>query len=279
MKINIVYIYLKFLSILLVNCGTLDDYEAGEQELILKLFKNYNKNVRPNSAVTGYMKLFLRQITSLDEKSQIMTTSTYFAMSWFDNRLAWDENTTNTSANYVAIYVPVSTIWIPDMYVLNTASSSGGYLTVSQYSQATIRSDGYVYMILTCIGMQTRCKLDVRKFPFDSQKCSIVLTSWGQTSDRLNFDTSEENIDRSSYVPNPVWYLDSINLNITNTTNRYPGEVYPNEEFQFIMTIKRWPLYYMITGIFPCFVLNAVSLLSYALPFTLQISLCLYKFN
>lgn len=253
-----------------INCESLNEYQTAEQKLMTDLLASYNKNIRPSPKLTGDLLLYIRQITSLDEKNQIMTSSCYFSEKWIDPRLKWNPADYN---NVKMFYVPVKNIWIPDLMVVNTADSNG-FLTVNDYNLASVFSNGTVYVLLTAISLRTRCKMDVRKFPFDTQNCPVTISSWGQTKDRIDFDTSTKNIDNNSYVINSVWDLTNITLNISSNYDRYPNEPFPVEELTFIFTLKRWPLYYMITGIFPCFVLNLVTLLSYTLPYVLQINLC-----
>lgn len=199
-----------------------------------------------------------------------MTSSCYFSIKWFDIRLRWNHS---EYSNIKKLYVPVKNLWMPDIIIVNTADANG-FLTVGDYNLATVYSNGTVNVLLSAISLRTRCKMDARKFPFDTQYCPLTISSWGQTADRVSFDTSTQNIDNVSFVINTVWDLIDIKLNVSNNTDRYPNEPYPIEELTFIFTLKRWPLYYMITGIFPCFVLNLVTFLSFKLPYILQINLC-----
>lgn len=240
-----------------------------EQVLLNTLLKNYNKDVGPREKVTGDILMFIRQIVALDENNQLMTSSVYFSEKWIDQRLAWDPN---DYGGLVFLNVPVKMIWIPDLMVINTADTNG-FLKVNDFDSATVYYNGSIYMLLSTISLKTRCKMDSRKFPFDTQSCPLTLSSWAKTVDKINFDTTTKNIDNNSYILNSVWELTNVSLNVTYNYNRHPSEPSPVEELTFIFTLRRWPLYYMITGIFPSIILNIVTLVSYALPFAQQISL------
>jgi len=46
----------------------------------------------------------MRQIVSLDEKNQMMTSSFYLACQWKDGRLKWTPESTNGHLNQIGIF-------------------------------------------------------------------------------------------------------------------------------------------------------------------------------
>jgi hypothetical protein len=77
---------------------------VAEKELIDDLLYNYSKITRPNKLVSGGFNWLLKQIEAVDEKNQVMVSSSYFAEYWNDSRLSW--NPTNHD-NITMILVPV----------------------------------------------------------------------------------------------------------------------------------------------------------------------------
>ncbi|CAF1208164.1 unnamed protein product [Adineta steineri] len=184
----------------LCDCGTLPTSQATEQTLITSLLTSYNKNIRPNTTVSVDITAALQQIVAIDEKQQTMTTSSFISQTWVDSRLSW---TPSSNGNIDVVMLPVTSLWIPDTMILNSADSSG-YLTVSTYSLASVDSTGQVYMILPALTVKTRCNFNVQYFPFDKQVCSISLTSWSQGSSRLVYtENSTAVIDISGYTEHP----------------------------------------------------------------------------
>ncbi|CAF4215411.1 unnamed protein product, partial [Adineta steineri] len=108
------------------DCGSLPDSQLAEQTLITTLLSDYNKNIRPDTQVSVDVSASLQQIVAIDEKQQIMTTSSFISQTWFDYRLSWTPNDTNN--NISVLMLPVKTLWIPDTMILNSADASG-YLT------------------------------------------------------------------------------------------------------------------------------------------------------
>ena len=170
--------------------------------------------------------------------------------------------------------LPVKSLWIPDTMILNSGDARG-YLTVSDYSLASLSYTGQVYMILPALTVKTRCDLFVQYFPFDIQICTINLTSWSQGSNRILYtENSSSVIDISEYSQHPLWKLTGTDMVVIQTADRAPFEDTYNDVISIQFYLQRKPLFFMMNGIFACLILNCVTLLSYALSFGSQIGLC-----
>ncbi|CAF3327488.1 unnamed protein product [Rotaria sp. Silwood2] len=254
------------------NCGTLPYSQLAEASIITTLLKGYNKNVRPANQVSVYITASLQQIVSIDEKQQIMTSSSFITQFWQDNRLSWTPNSSNYTIEVVML--PVKSIWTPDTFIINSADASG-YLTVSDYSFASVYYTGDVCLMLPALTVRTRCNFNVRKFPFDKQMCSINLTSWSHGANKIKY---AENriliIDISKYSEHPLWKLYKTDLDVLQAEDTIPFEDTYNTIISIQLYLQRKPLFFMFNGIFACLILNCVTLLSFALPFGSQIGLC-----
>jgi hypothetical protein len=109
---------------------------------------DYDKSIRPSVTVEILMNIALKQIMALDERGMIMTTSSYLFVSWNDPRLKWNSNETD---NVNTISVGAKSIWLPDLYVTNTAEQNG-FLSITDTNLAFIQSDGLVYLTLSLVG-------------------------------------------------------------------------------------------------------------------------------
>ncbi|CAF4685823.1 unnamed protein product [Rotaria socialis] len=257
------------------DCGTLPAAQQAEQTLITSLLNAYNKNIRPEELVSVSITAALKQILTLDEKQQIMTSSSYISQTWNDDRLSW---TPNSSNNIEVVMLPVKSLWLPDTMILNSGDTSG-YLTVSDYSLASVLYTGKVNVILPTLAIKTRCNLYVRKFPFDQQLCTINLTSWSQGANRVIYiENSSEVLDLTEYSEHPLWKLTGTDVILIEAGDRAPFESTYNDVISIQLYLERKPLYFMMNGIFACLVLNCVTLLSYYIPFGTQIGLCMTCF-
>ena len=144
----------------------IDDYY-----IYTNITNNYNKNVRPENKVDFVAFFSLKQMVSIDEKSQIMTTNSYVALFWNDKRLKWNPSDYN-GITYTLI--PASQLWMMDFFVINTADTNG-YVPIPAQTLAYVNNDGYVYSVFSLTSLKTRCRMDVKYYPFDSQNCSVRI--------------------------------------------------------------------------------------------------------
>ena len=254
------------------DCGSLPASQLAEQALIASLLNGYNKNIRPDDQVSVDITASLQQIVAMDEKQQIMTSSSFVSQTWYDERLSWTPGSSNH--NITVVLLPAKSLWTPDTMILNSADANG-YLTLSDHSLASVDYEGQVYLILPALTVKTRCELFVRNFPFDRQICSINITSWSQGMNRIEYtETKSKVIDISQYIEHPIWKLNQTDMIIIRSEDRAPFEDTYNTVISIQLYLQRKPLFFMMNGIFACLVLNCVTLLSFALPFGSQIGLC-----
>jgi hypothetical protein len=88
-------------------------------------------------------------------------------------------------------------------------------------------------------------------------------------------DFNNKEVVTTNYVPNTLWDLKSINSSSAKPIDRFQY-YYPDyniDQTVYTITLKRRPLYFMMNSIFPCLILNIITLLSFALPFIQQMAL------
>jgi hypothetical protein len=260
-----------------------------------------NTNINRNGALKIDVTLSLNQIVSIDEKSQILTTSFNLLLSWQDPRFMWNPIKYN---NTLSGTIPIAGIWLPDLAILNSASQSN-LIAYPPNQNAIVTFEGRIYMTLSLPSQQTRCRLNVYKYPFDTQNCGILIGSWMNDMGQIVFSNSyDEKIDTINYINHPIWELKEIKIRSILDSSRFKSINYDWGDFKLILKeyptllddlkrnefileardvafnfiIKRNPLYIMVNGILPSFVLNCVVLIAFALPFTTQVGFCMHYF-
>jgi hypothetical protein len=164
---HLILICVAFLPILFtLSHAQLSAKQVTEQSLIASLLNGYNKIIRPNETVDIEIILFLRQLVSIDEKNQIMTSSSYIYVNWLDERFKWSPA---AYANIAKVLIPAKSLWMPDLVVANSADIDQ-FLKMTDNLFAMVDNEGWINIILSGISLRTRCALDVHKFPFDTQK-------------------------------------------------------------------------------------------------------------
>ena len=59
--------------------------------------------------------------------------------------------------------------------------------------------------------------MNVYKFPYDSQTCSIVIGSWTLSNQQMLMNYGKF-LSASGFVENSIWTLQSVNVFVQNTT-------------------------------------------------------------
>jgi nicotinic acetylcholine receptor beta-4 len=141
----------------------------SEYQIFDSITEDYNSKIRPSPKVDIRISMSLKQIMTIDEKNQIMTSSSSLSLQWKDARLAWPSSDFN---NVSEILVPTSKLWTPDMFVINTADNRG-YIPIASQSLALIQDDGWIYVVFSLANLKTRCDMKIKAYPFDTQTCSV----------------------------------------------------------------------------------------------------------
>ena len=257
-------IVFNLLLISIVKCQ-LPANQTVEQALVATLLNGYNRNIRPSDQVSVSIGVEFKQLIGLDEKNQILTSSLFLKQWWIDGRLQWTPASYN---NIEVLMISVKSVWAPDTNVLNSASGDGYLKINSDFSYAAVYYTGEVFFISPVISLQTRCTLNVAKYPFDSQSCSIILASWSFADNKILYSIEDAYINFDDYTTNKIWTLTSSSIMSKASADRDPFESdYNQTAIKINLSITRKPLYYMMNSVFPCFVLNGVTLLTYYMPF------------
>ena len=71
--------------------------------------------------------------------------------------------------NLTSIVLPATSIWTPDLFVINIAGSNG-YIPITSSTLVEVDYKGEVFMLISVTNLQTRYKMYVYFFPFVTQK-------------------------------------------------------------------------------------------------------------
>ena len=106
--------------------------------------------------------------------------------------------------------------------------------------------------------------LGVYNFLPEKQVCELKFGSWTYDASKIELwnVTAEEDI--SDFTPNGEWTLESIP--VQRNVDLYQCCPDPYITIDFLITIKRKPLYYVINLIAPCTFITATAILVFCLP-------------
>lgn len=122
MKLEKELLKIFLISVFFVYILKCEDYQTVQKRLLNKLLTDYDRTILPNETVGAFIMFYLRQIVSMDEKNQILTSSSYFSLFWRDYRLSWNPVEFGNVRN---IKIPIRSIWIPDLFIINSADTDG----------------------------------------------------------------------------------------------------------------------------------------------------------
>nr|KAI8731043.1 neuronal acetylcholine receptor subunit alpha-7-like [Biomphalaria glabrata] len=198
--------------------------------------------------------LFLIDVLDVDQINQLMTVLAYVQIEWSQNDLSW--NSTEYD-NIESVLLDSSTIWVPTLRILVGSKDSHLYemnnkLVVS--SSGVVRAQGISYVTF-------RCKIDVKKYPFDSQTCSFGIYKENLMLAKIEVDPNCERSSASNqdYITEGEWETLDYFCEPFQDLNH---EKYPRYSF----VVRRRRVYYVITVVFPMVLTSVMIPLVFLIP-------------
>lgn len=138
--------------------------------------------------------LDISSVDSINEAEMDFTVGLIIHLQWVDNRLL------NKAHMYDFDYIDfdahnMEKIWVPDIYFPNEKKAKFHKIMVSNKMLRLFKNETVSYNARLSVTLS--CKMDLRKYPFDKQVCSILIESFGYTSNKLL-------LKWSAYLDNPV---------------------------------------------------------------------------
>ena len=230
-----------------------------ETVLHMKLFKEYNNYRKPvhvyNQPVPVSIHLFPLSLLGLDLKSQTLHMAVWMQIVWLDEYLTWNFSEFD---NIKSLRLPASQVWIPQ--VCNLKEISGRRCVtfgsvMNSGSEVGVFFTGHVSLAET-YDSTILCKFDVRKYPFDTQRCSFTIVSPDDHSHTLNMMANSSSFQSNFFTSNEEWDLIS--------TSVQEGDDY--HSIEMVIILQRRPLFTILTVVLPMIILSVMNTFCYLLP-------------
>ncbi|OWF41383.1 Neuronal acetylcholine receptor subunit alpha-10 [Mizuhopecten yessoensis] len=236
------------------------DATTNSSALFDHLFTDYQSAARPycnnNSATNVRIDIALRQVVDLDEPSQVLTLNLWIRMFWTDCQLTWDPAAFGDLGNIV---VPFKYMWVPDLTLYDsTADVFPGY----DGYRVNIYSDGSVYYNFPTI-IQSRCLVNVERFPYDTQTCSMAFGSWSYHGLEMDLVYKNPYGDLSTSVLNVEWNI--LKFTAERHVVYYGCCPEPYPDVTYYLKIERKPSFYIVNIIIPTFLITGMAILGFFL--------------
>ncbi|XP_043188388.1 acetylcholine receptor subunit alpha-type acr-16-like [Amphibalanus amphitrite] len=241
-----------------------DDNEAAIKKAILR-DRHYDVTTRPPNNRQGptatFITLMMRSF-QIDEYQLTATINAWTVMVWMDRRLTWQPS---DYGNTRVVLMYSSQIWLPDIYLMNGVTHLE---PIYMHAPVPVNSTGLVVWV-TPSTFRVRCQKEMANWPYDQQKCTVILSSW--SLDRDTHEVIPATHDGKLVLSNDMvktdshWRVTSVDGSLVNTTyNCCPGSVW--HELHVEMHVARVSLLYAMSFILPCLGLTVHVLLVFWIP-------------
>lgn len=129
----------------------------------------------------------------------------------------------------------------------------------------TLNSSGYCTWMAPGV-VKTSCKLDVRYFPFDEQRCKIKFGSWTYNGFQVDVQSDHKlgQADTTKFIKSGEWDLTEFAVKRNEEYYACCPEPYPDVTFNLV--IKRRTRYYYINMLLPNMFITVLTLVAFFLP-------------
>ncbi|XP_071788462.1 glycine receptor subunit alpha-3-like isoform X1 [Asterias amurensis] len=157
------------------------------------MFAGYDKRIRPSCREDGnssmatsdedppvriYVQIYIESIDGIKETTMDFSITMYLRMKWQDSRLAFNGNRSLVLAGY-----GMDIAWLPDVYFVYEKQASPHLVTQANkllriYPNGSLSYSGR-------FSITVACNMQLNKFPMDSQKCTIIISSYAYNTDEV----------------------------------------------------------------------------------------------
>ncbi|XP_041350985.1 acetylcholine receptor subunit delta-like [Gigantopelta aegis] len=228
-----------------------------------------NKNLIKYRPVSGRKeKLDIRirfsvvAVLDVDEVKQTFSFMGSFMIDWYDADIKWNAS---EFGNINSIEVDQKLVWKPNIMLANSVDRI--YFFDGHYD-ITIHHTGNINALKTDI-FHTTCPIDIFKYPFDSQRCGVQIVEYNNKI--LSFHASTVNLDFPEiFSVKNEWYFDTehgLEAQVRNISMGFSNSITMHfQVVDFTMTIKRKSLFYIVTTLFPMFLLSLLTCSVFLIP-------------
>ncbi|XP_076007891.1 5-hydroxytryptamine receptor 3A-like, partial [Genypterus blacodes] len=196
----------------------------------------------------------LYAILDVDEKEQRFTPYVWIEMSWTNQFISWDPDQFCGIRNFS---IPAESMWQPDITIEEMTERDKAPLSPF----LTISSNGLVKVLNDQVLVST-CRLNIHKFPFDIQKCTLSFKSLTHPGDQLQLQTTLNNsqatkesreVMRTQYE----WLFLEMKVNTNDS-----------EKIIYTIIMQRRPILYSANFLLPVFFFLCLDLFSFLISDT-----------
>ncbi|XP_060598020.1 neuronal acetylcholine receptor subunit alpha-7-like [Ruditapes philippinarum] len=229
----------------------------------IKLYKTlenrmYGK-IRPvtnqSKPVTVNYSVHLLGIKGLDEKEQLLECSIALTCRWTYENLKWNAS---EFGDVKTLTFSPKFAWIPDLTISNSVDSMFVLTEDSgNINRIKVMSNGHAEWD-TGGNIRTSCQIDITKYPFDSQSCTIIIGKLGYDSE-IYLSISSKTVSTTTFEKNGEWKLKSALIE-ERLVHEDVTQIY------VILNLSRYWLFYVVNVLLPVALLSIMMVFSFKIP-------------
>nr|XP_022333676.1 neuronal acetylcholine receptor subunit alpha-7-like [Crassostrea virginica] len=258
----LILVGIHFLCLIAEGISLSRNYSMPTTQLVRDLLQDYDPRLLPmenfGDNVSIAVNIALRQLMKLDEKNQIIYLNIWMRLWWKDPRLRWN---TSDYGGVNQIILPFQDLWTPDISLFD--SSSETMMPGRREYRPIVLHDGTVIYLYPTV-ISSICPINVLYFPMDTQECRIMFGSWSHSGVEVDFHPKTPTGDMDFYVRNNEWTVLSFPARRNVAFYKCCPEPFP--DVTFYLKIRRKPLFYILSVLFPCMLTSSVAILAFLLP-------------
>ncbi|XP_069103243.1 neuronal acetylcholine receptor subunit alpha-6-like [Argopecten irradians] len=225
----------------------------SSEQIISELMQNYSSFIKPrrniSESVDVNLTLHITSLREIDERLQTMTFIGWMEISWIDDFLILKDGVKS-------VQLPTSDIWHPDIALFNSIDDPQ-QITDGQY--VVVLEEGRVVWY-PARQYSVRCIIDIRRFPFDEQKCQIRIGAWQAPVWVQRVVDTGRSLADNALEENGEW---EVIERIAHT--RFSSE-FSISYMEYDLHFRRRCLYPVLNTLFPVILLSFLNPLVFLLP-------------
>lgn len=232
---------------------------------------NYDKYARPShhdNATNVSVRLTVRHI-DINEVRSTLIVHGWMKMGWNDEKLKWNAS---DYGGLSTLHMGDHEVWQPDVILYNSATGSA--IDHYGHSHCIVYNTGMVLWVPPT-QFQAFCNINIKNWPYDVQKCHLMIGSWTYSGNQINLSAEETEVKFA--VENPAWKI--IDIKEARNERFYSCCPEPYVDITFNFTIARQADMHSSVVITPLLVVLLTTLAGFWLPSTSGEKICLNGFN
>ncbi|XP_065067066.1 gamma-aminobutyric acid receptor subunit beta-2-like isoform X2 [Rhopilema esculentum] len=205
---------------------------SAVSKIYAQLLLSYDKKFRPfygEKPVEVIIDCHVLSFGDINEVEMEYTLDVYFLQIWFDPRFnVSDKRYENATVELIG--PQLQDLWLPDTIFVNSKRSKFHAITIDNRFLTIYLSDGMI-AYHSRITMTAACRMDLRRYPFDTQQCKLAIESYGHDQNQVKYTWRQDQGCRHECNKVYIYDKDMANFEILEAKKTKEATVYHAENF------------------------------------------------